>query len=525
MPIWNLTTEDEEKEPTVYDLLGYPDVRCYKGDRKTGAGENTRPGKDLKDKIRVVTGHRQVGAILTDCYNVKPVAAVNADPFAETSAASPQGDWQLEQLNIYLALDDADLTFETAMKPFDGSGASLVCDRRRISKEAVTIQTHKGQRRVMKNCDKPCALAESDPDDWDCPLGCKPSGILHFYVRECFDLDVMVHAQFETKAKGDVPNLMKRLRAIKKEFGSLTRSPYPCYWTRHRIPLVLSRVSRKRSRPDVATKMANGKKKYEFTGKKATGEFYDLDLQVDPVWADWHRKQKLLEEMLARGLTPGKNVVAGLMTGDSAIDVKAIAASIVQHDIQPNIQPNIQPDFEPAPEIFSDPEEVQPAVDAVWVKEPDPRSIVTEDMIVQLEDILISNSWSEDAIARLLTQHNLQDNPRQMTKEQWLELSQIAANPQAAREYNDEALAPGTVTVMPDFLTPEIWGAQVHPVFKQHGWVLTKPDGKADNSRIFAMLQNEYGITKASELLVSQISEILELAASDAVRDRWVKQS
>lgn len=505
MPIWNLT-ETEEREPTVYDILGYPDIKCYKGDRKTGSGDSTRPGKDLKEKIRVVTAHRRVTNILTDCYG-SPVAIGN-DPFEENSK-KPSGDWHVDELNVYLALDDIDLTFETSMKAFDRSGTLLMCDRRTILKEAQTIQTYKGQRRVMKTCNKPCALADSDENDWDCPLGCKPAGILHFYIRECLDLDVMVHAQFETKAFGDVPNIMKRLRAIKQELGSLTQSPYPCYWTRHKIPLVISRVARKRSRPDVATKTENGKKRYEFTGKKADGEFYDLDIQVDPVWMDWYRKQRLLEELLQRGLNPTADVVAGLMTGDATIDVKAIATSV-----SPALPQSLA--TEDSPQVVQT--AVAPDSTSGLVGQSQSQRAVTDDMLRQLENALIQNNWTEEAISTLLAQFDLENDPRSMTKEQWVEICALASNIDCAKEYNKAALMP-----LPTRITSDDWTGKIEPTFRQHGWFPIRGDGKEDKRAVVALLQSEYAISRMGELLTSQVAEVLELAAAVDVRDRWLE--
>lgn len=506
MVIWNLTSENEA-QPTVYDLLGFADIKCYKGARKTGSGESTRPGADLKEKIRVVTSHKRAIAILKDLWgNPTP----NNDPF--TDNAKPQGEWLREELHLYLALEDPELTFETSMKAFDGTGVQLMCDRQRIHKEATTIQTYKGTRRVLKDCSKPCVLADSDPDDWDCPLGCKPAGILHFYLRECLDNDAMIHAQFETKAFGDVPQIMKKLRAIKNELGSISQSPVPCYWTRHKIPLILSRVMRGRKRPVTEVKPQNEwkgrSKEYRFTGKKGDAEFYDLDLQVDPVWMDWYRKQKLLEELRARGLNPSREVVVGLLSGDIAIDVQAITSSVVEI---PALPPLSQP-----------PVVEQSAVTTNLLVQPRSQKKVTEEQIVQLENVLMDSGWTEEAIALLLQNHNIV-NPSEMTQEQWIEVCAIASSTQSAREYNDTVLAPGTVTVMPANLTPEDWTERLYPAFKKHGWVKTKADGKPDNSRLFAMLQAEYGITRIGELLVSQIPEILELITSSEVRDRWLK--
>lgn len=534
MPIWNLTTE-EETEPTIYDLLGYADIKCYKGSKKTGTGENTRPGTDLKDKIRVVTSHRRAIGILKQLWG-KPNgagAAINNDPFAAENnlPSKPQCEWHRDELQIYLALEDPDLTFETAMKAFNATGVQHVCDRRTIHKESVEITTHKGKRQVLKSCDKPCALAESDPDDWDCPLGCKPDGILHFYLRECLDNDAMIHSQFETKAWGDVPKLIKKIRAIKKEFGSITESPVPCHWTRHKIPLIISRVMRNRKRPATELKPENEWKgrsrEYRYTGKKGDADFYDLDIEVDPVWQDWYRKQKLLEELRSRGLNPSQKIVVGLLSGDPTIDVQAITSSVIEIPALPPAVALEVPLVEEGEENVEEEATVPPefgAKGAVSVMpKPISKRLVREEQILQLEDALINKGWTEEAIALLLTEHKISE-PQEMTQEQWVVLCDIASSAQSAREYNDAALAPGTVTVMPAYVTQKDFQEQIYPVFKEHGWVKISPQGKPDNRAIVDMLLTEYEIKGMGELLVTQIPEILELAAMPEVRDRWLNR-
>ena len=487
MPISGLTDINEDSNP-VFEMLGVADIKCYKGARKTGTGDSTLPGSDLKSKIRVTTSHRGAIAVLKDCYG---------EP-------NGQGDFIVDELRLYLALDDPDLAFETQMKAFDGSGTLIMCDRNTIYKEADTITTHKGKRRVLRSCDKPCPLQGTD--EWDCPNECKPDGILHFYIRELLDSDWMIHCQFETKAYGDVSNLIKQIRGIQRELGSLTQSPYPCYWTRHKIPLILSRVERSRKRPATTLKpeaqwKRPGKKEYEYTGKKGDAKFWDLDLQIDPVWMDWYRKRQLAEELIQRGIEPTREVIVGLMTGDVTVDVKAIAASAMK-----------VPALPPVGAVMTD-EGTMSAPTSFIPTSPKER-LITQQMLVQLEATFEESGWTEEAIAKLLEHYKILDLA-EITQEQRLELATIASNSQAARYWNDQALAPKTDVEVVETITEEDWVNIIYPAFVANQWTSNK-------QAIMSMLHDEYGISRVGQLLKSQIEEVVELARSEKVRSRWM---
>ena len=493
MGILGLTTEEDPN--ATYNVLGAAFIKCYKGARKSGSGSGTRPGADLNQKIRLVTSHSRAVKILRELY-------AKADPEGGASIEALGGDLLVESLNIYLALNDIEKTFESSMKSFDGSGLKFMCDRATIYKEAVNVETYRGKRRILRDCDRACPLKGTD--DWDCPNECKPNAILHFYVREMYDLDLVVHAQFETKAYGDISNLTKRLKDIFKEIGSVARSPYPCYWTKHRIPLILTRVKNTRKRPDFST------------GKKSAMSYWDLDIQVDPVWMDWYRKQSLMEDLMKRGLQPSKATVIGLMTGgEVSINIDAIAVEDI---------PALPEAYTRTTTVASNaqPETVEVSEPTILVSPRPTEKKAKPNAIALLMAAFEQNGWTEDAIAAL-QQHCQISDLESINEEQRIELQFIAMNSEAAREWNALALSPGTVTVIPSNLTKADWAQHIHPVCLKYGWVNVRPDGETDNTQIVAMLKAEYGITRIGELQVDQIPEILELLASDKVRDRWLK--
>jgi hypothetical protein len=309
----------------------------------------------------------------------------------------------------------------------------------------------------------------------------------------------MVHCQFEMKAYGDVPNIIKQVRAIKKEFGSLTQSPYPCYWTRHKIPLVLSRVQRSRNRPATKLKPEDqwkkpGKKEYEFTGKKGLAEFWDLDLQVDPVWMDWYRKRQLAEELISRGINPTKEVIVGLMTGDETIDVRAIASSItVEAKALPPVVSEVVPE----------------SVTLIPTARKDRGA--TAAMLEQLENAFEENGWTENAIAHLLQHYQIADL-EQISQEQRLELMMIASNQDAARQWNNQAHEP-VVEVVIETISRADWDDIIYPEFAKHQW---------SNAAIMSLLQQKYGISRVGEILKSQITEMTEVAGNEEVRSQYI---
>jgi hypothetical protein len=414
MPIWDLTSEDQEAKDLVTEILGFPDIRCYKGDRKTGSGDNTRPGADLKQFIRISTTSGSAIAILNDVYNSR----------------RPNGDYIVEEIRLYIAMDEVDLTFEAQMKAFDATGVQLVCDRRRISKRAKEINTYKGKRRVLVDCDEPCPLADS-PNDWDCPNKCKPDGILHFYIREVLDSGLMTHAQFEIKSYQDVKQLTNQLRRIKKQLGSLTQSPYPCFWTRHKIPFILSRISRTRKRPATELKpqiqgSSSNKKEYVTTGKKSDAEFWDLDIQVDPAWMEWYERQKMVQELRVRGLSPRKEVVAGLMAGKS-IDIEAIAASIIE-------VPALSPVPEPAPEPearSSGVEEIQ--VTTIFTPTSKEDQFLSPQQVDLIDELFAQQGWGIESISLMLYREAGVLNLESVTNKDYVKIHEIASSLEKAQ--------------------------------------------------------------------------------------------
>jgi hypothetical protein len=306
------------------------------------------------------------------------------------------------------------------------------------------------------------------------------------------------------KAYGDVSNIIKQIRQIQRELGSITQSPYPCYWTRHKIPLVLTRIERLRKRPTAALKPENqwkraGKKEYEFTGKKSESKFWDLDLQIDPIWMDWYRKQQLAQELISRGLNPTREVIVGLMTGDITVDAKAIASSTVQTQVLLPVASEVPNIEEATPTLIPTAPKDRPA---------------NQQMIMQLEDTFNQNGWTDDAIAKLLEHYKI-SSLTQLTQEQQLELILIAGNPEAARQWNDQAFTIDAEVEIKT-ITASDWENVIYPVFQQNKW-----NAKA----IMAMFYEEYGITRAGELLKSQIDEVIELAKNSNVRSRWMPPS
>jgi hypothetical protein len=500
--IQGLTTEP--KEVPAYQMLGPVHVKCYKGTRKLGKSV----GKDLHSKIRVVTKRPDALAIFNEIYPEKK---------------DQNGDFLLEKLNIYLPLNDPTDTFDAAMKEFDATGLKTLCDKHTIYKERQMVRTAKGLRPILTPCDRPCPLRET-PEINDCPNPeCKASGVLHFFIRELLDSDVTAHCRLETKSITDVKNLSQFLRQTKKEFGSLTRSPYLCFWTKHCIPFVLTRIPQDRKRPAMVEKPKDqwrgNNKEYEYTGKKSESEFWDLHLQVDPIWLDWYQKEQMVEEMRSRGLKPAVEVEADLMAGGSRIDLRTIATSSIRRLPVPAPEPSPPPASEPERERDRNEEAATATVTVIpevveertfSVSRPGQRPI-TGAMVDQLMEVLEANGWTQNAIASLLARYQIKELS-ELTQEQRLDFYQIASNPQAARDWNLQTLTPPPAQ---ETITREEWG-QLLTVFEENQW---------RKDALMAMLTAEYGIERVGELRKEDIDDILEFARTPTVRDRYTPQS
>lgn len=297
MPIRGLT--DQRRE---LNSLGRIEISVFKGARK---GERTA-GKDLNNRLRVSTTNK--------------VAAIHLKKYSEPDA---NGDFYTEALNIYLAFDEIDRTFNCNMKSHSASGLEIVCDRHTISKKCVPQKDAKGNVwRPLVNVDEPCPMRDKGFVG-ECPNKCQKEGQFYFYIRELLDKDLMLAGRITCHGFEDLTYLNTRLEEYREMFGSLTRSPFPAHQYRHKIPFILSRTQVKIKRP-VVDKDNN----YVRTGKKTDGTTWALTLQVDPTYMELYRRWQLMEELRMRQLPVSANAVLGLIQGDiSVIDAEIVEAA------------------------------------------------------------------------------------------------------------------------------------------------------------------------------------------------------
>ncbi|MBN3948386.1 MAG: hypothetical protein HWQ38_18805 [Nostoc sp. NMS7] len=314
MAIAGLTNKDQ-----TFNSLGRVEVKVFKGTRKQIG--TTREGKeyegygnDLGSKLRITSDNRLIRTILNSSYG----------------PPDANGDFLTEELRVYFPFDEVERTFATSMSAYKGSGLEIQCDRTNILKKCVMLQDSKGQYRQIVDCNAPCPM-QGKPLSMKCDRGCNAEGQLFFYVKELLDKDLMIAGRIALHSLEDVSYVDAKLREFKEMLGTITNSPFPCWWYRHKVPFILSRTQVKIKTPVVENKMR--------TGKRADKVVWAIALQVDPEYMELRRAWMELEERSRRQLPVSQSVVKGLLRGDTSVieDIDAIDVEVVEVPAQAHI--------------------------------------------------------------------------------------------------------------------------------------------------------------------------------------------
>lgn len=296
-------------------ILGRIEITVFKGARKVNIQNRKKAGESLGDKYRIVCTNPRLLKILKAAYG-KP---------------DQNGDILTDTLNVIFPFDEGDRTFNTSMVAYSHSGLDVVCDRHTITQESVQVKDGKGNIfRPIKPCSKPCPVADQ-PMGFECPKGCKPTGVLYFYLRELLEVDLMVPCKLTVNSYNDITYLSSRLEALKEEIGSITNSPFPCFRTRHKVPFTLTRSQITIKRPVVGTKEEG----YKRTGKNANGTTWAVEVNPDHEFMILLQAWRMAEEMRNRQIQLPQRAITGLLGGDPAA-VSYIDVDIVPTQEQPS---------------------------------------------------------------------------------------------------------------------------------------------------------------------------------------------
>lgn len=297
MPIRGLTAREQSDD---ISSLGRVEISVFKGKRKGNS-----IGTDLGQYLRIATNNRMAQLMLKQSGSY--------------GTPDENGDFITDRLNIYLAYDDPEKTFQTNMKAYDASGLKVVCDRHTICKKRVETSDTKGNIfRPIKDVSEQCPLRNSDSLAEKCPNDCNKEGNFYFYIKELLDKDMMLPCVLTTHSFQDLTYLTDTLFMWKETIGSIELSPFPAMQYRHHIPFVLTRTEVKIKRPVVSGGLR--------TGKKADGKHFALSLQVDPIFMELHRKWRMMQELESRNMVVSSATVMGLLSGnaETIIDVESV---------------------------------------------------------------------------------------------------------------------------------------------------------------------------------------------------------
>ena len=192
------------------------------------------------------------------------------------------GDYYCDEIKIYLAESTPDRTFPTFYQKWSASTLEVQCDGENIIQQSQLVQGPKGKYPQMVPANLPCKKQGSP----ECPLGCKASGQLYFYLR---DLEVPHElASLNTVHKREIFQIASLLQTYYEQLGSLTLVPGAEAYGR--IPFVLKRLIAK-------TKKPNFTRDGERTGTLKTDDDWPVTITIDPVWyqqmSGWKRLQEV----------------------------------------------------------------------------------------------------------------------------------------------------------------------------------------------------------------------------------------
>lgn len=301
-----------DKRESDRSILGRIEITIFKGARKVSTRDRRKAGESLGEKYRIVCSNPRLLKILRSTYG---------EPDAN-------GDILTNTLNVIFPFDEADRTFNTSMVAYSHSGLDVVCDRHTITQESVQVKDGEGNIfRPIKPCSKPCPIADQ-PMGFQCPKGCKPTGVLYFYLKELLEIDLMTPCKMTVHSYNDITYISSRLEALKEEVGSITNSPFPCFRTRHKVPFTLTRSQITIKRPVVGSK----EEKYRRTGKNANGTAWAVEINPDHEFMNLLQAWRMAEEMRNRQIQLPQRAIAGLLGGN------AQAVQYIDVDVIPNNQ-------------------------------------------------------------------------------------------------------------------------------------------------------------------------------------------
>ena len=253
MPIAGMTDLD-----TLKNRYRKPVISVLKGSPKNG----NSVGSNLKEQLRI--------HIATPWLRDRTGLVFDAN-----------GDHYCDEIEIYLAESTPDRTFPTFYQKWSASTLEVVCDGEKIVQQSHLVQGPKGKYPQMRPANLPCKKQDSP----ECPLGCKASGQLYFYLRN----REVPHelASLNTVHRREIFQIASLLQTYYEQLGSLTLVPGAEAYGR--IPFILKRLIAKTKKPN----FANG----ERTGTLKTDNDWPVTITIDPVWyqqmSDWKRLQEV----------------------------------------------------------------------------------------------------------------------------------------------------------------------------------------------------------------------------------------
>lgn len=319
MAITGLTTQK-----STTNSLGRIEIKIYKGGRKSPKAA----GRDLGEKLRIVTSNQTARAVLTEVYG-KPTE------FTETVGNPPKAlkewDFIVDSIEFYLPYGKPEKNCDPQMRKYGKNGLEIVCDRESISFRNTETTDTKGNVFCTPTTEKEPCPVKGQSFAVNCPYGCNKQGTLFLYVKALADRDLWLPAQLVFTGFTDITYVSQELNAIANLIGHLSQADFFCPVYRHHVPYILRRQTVKlnrsihEKRSDAEAKETG--EKYRRTGAKMKSTTWALSISVMPKYFELRDIAKRMEVATKWGLQPEPSMIRGFLA-QQGVDV--IDAEVVQ---------------------------------------------------------------------------------------------------------------------------------------------------------------------------------------------------
>lgn len=326
-------------------------------------------GDDLEAQYRVTAEPKVIKKLLT---------------FYQSATVLDERNLLVSYLNIVFGFSAGKDTFHTEMNQFRGSKIQRSCDGLNIYAE---YQTDNKGKQTKINCHKPCAKG----DNKDCPLGCKLSGTLYFYILELLVDGNEKLGSIDVGTREDCQFVQHFLDELEDDLAERNKSDHAFAENIKNSPVISEEFR--------AYKPVVLKKRLKYNAHYKRNYSY-LDLELHPNWVRYYRNYELAREVRLLGHQPDRALIEKAHGAKFMRNISQVNEALPQSSSSNSLPGNIA--WQPSSEQLN-----------------------------EIETLYEQNNWTKEGLNKLIRdRYNLTDIS-QVKADQWSELRNAIASPTA----------------------------------------------------------------------------------------------